>query len=316
MSSSSLRVRAFGKINLALYVLGKRADGFHEIATVMQAVDLCDTLTFARADSGLRFACTDSDLPTGDDNLVVRAVRLLEQETSRPLPLRIHLEKVIPVGAGMGGGSADAASTLWAVNHLYELGLEVEQLRSLGAVLGSDVPFFLTSGQALATGRGEVLTPLDLPIDYEVRIAFPGFPVRAAEAYAKAKTSLTNPLADCSFRRCSSPEKFWEWIRSHDNDLACGITAAYPAVARGIGAMRSLGARHAGMTGSGSAVFGLFARHEGGGNPASEWPLSGAWAVWSARPLKTGEDVLPAAGVVSPGGQTCGDHRGSNCVEE
>jgi 4-diphosphocytidyl-2-C-methyl-D-erythritol kinase len=311
-----LRVRAFGKINLALYVLGKRPDGYHEISTILQAVDLCDTLTFARAASGLSLTSTDPALPKAEDNLVVRALRLLEQNTKRSLPIEVHLEKVIPVGAGMGGGSADAACTLWAVNRLYGLGFNNERLRSIGAELGSDVPFFLTSGQALATGRGEVLTELDLPIDYEVRIAFPGILVRASEAYALAKSSLTNPLADCSFRRCPSPEEFWEWIGSHDNNLAAGITATYPAVARGIGAMRSLGARHAGMTGSGSAVFGLFARRETGEYPESEWPLSGAWAVWSARPLKTPGKVLPAAGVVSPGGQTCGDHRGSHCVEE
>ena len=315
MSGSPLRVRAFGKINLALYVLGKRPDGYHEIATIMQAVDLCDTLTFSAANSGLRFSSSDPTLPAGEENLVVKAVRLLEQHKGRPLPLEIHLEKIIPVGAGMGGGSADAACTLWAVNRLYDLGLDLDRMRSLAALLGSDCPFFLTSGQALATGRGELLTELDLPIDYEVRIAFPGFPVSASEAYGRTKTSLTNPLADCSFR-CPSPEEFWAWIGSHDNDLARGVTATYPVVARGIEAMRSLGARHAGMTGSGSAVYGLFTRHEEGENPDSSWPLSGAWAVWTARPLKTQGGGLPAAGVVSPGGPTCGDHRGSNCVEE
>lgn len=316
MSGDPLRVRAFGKINLALYVRGKRPDGFHEIATIMQAVDLCDTLTFAVANAGLRFSASDPALPTGDENLVVRAVRLLEQRMGRPLPLEIHLDKVIPVGAGMGGGSADAVCTLWAVNRLFDLGLDTERLRSLAALLGSDCPFFLTCGQALATGRGERLTELDLPIDYEVRIAFPGFPVSASEAYARTKTTLTNPLADCSFRPCPSPEEFWAWIGSHDNDLARGVTATYPVVARGIGAMRSLGARHAGMTGSGSAVFGLFTRQEAGAEPAWVWPLSGAWAVWSARPLRTQEGGLPAAGVVSSGGSTCGNHRGSNCIEE
>jgi 4-diphosphocytidyl-2-C-methyl-D-erythritol kinase len=316
VTNTPLCVRAFGKINLALYVLGKRPDGYHEISTVMQAVDLSDTLTFKRVASGLSFRSSDPALPSGEENLVVRAVRVLEQRMGRPFPLDIQLDKQIPVGAGMGGGSSDAACTLWAVNRLYDLGLDRDRLRSIAALLGSDVPFFLSSGQALATGRGEVLSELDLPTDYEVRIAFPGFPVSAAEAYARTKTSLTNPLADCSFRPRLSPEEFWAWIGSHDNDLACGVTATYPVVARGIGAMRSLGARHAGMTGSGSAVFGLFTRREAGGNPNSTWPLSGEWAVWSARPVKTQAGGLPAAGVVSPGGPTCGDHRGSNRVEE
>jgi 4-diphosphocytidyl-2-C-methyl-D-erythritol kinase len=313
---SALTVRAFAKINLALYVLGRRPDGFHEIATVLQAVDLADSLSFAPGGDGLTFTTTDSTLPTDEQNLVVRAARLLERETGRSLPVAIHLEKMVPVGAGLGGGSSDAAATLWALDRLFELGYDTGRLRQLGATLGSDVPFFLSSGQALATGRGERLKELDLPIEYGVTIAYPGLEIRAAEAYARTKTSLTNPLADCSFGRYPSPEEFWAWIGSHDNDLACGITATYPVVARGIEAMRSLGARHAGMTGSGSAVFGLFSSLDAAGEAERQWPLGNAWAVWSARPLKTPRSVLPAAGVVTPGGKTCGDHRGSNRVEE
>jgi 4-diphosphocytidyl-2-C-methyl-D-erythritol kinase len=313
---AQLTVRAYAKINLALYVLGKRADGYHEIATVLQAIDLADTLNFQACGEGLRFTTNDPTLPVDLRNLVVRAAREIEREAGRPLAVAIHLEKNVPVGAGLGGGSADAACTLWALDRLFGLGCDTARLRSLGALLGSDVPFFLSSGQALATGRGEALTELDLPVDYGVTIAYPKLEIRAAEAYALTKCSLTNPLADCSFRRCPGPEEFWAWIGSHHNDLACGITAAYPVVARGIEAMRSLGACHAGMTGSGSAVFGLFPSLDAAEQARRRWPLGSAWAVWSARPLKTPRTVLPAAGEVTPGGKTCGDHRGSNRVEE
>ena len=104
---------------------------------------------------------------------MAQAVRLLERECGRELPVSVRLEKRIPVGAGLGGGSSDAASTLWAVNHLFDLGIDSEALKTLAAELGSDVPFFLTAGQARAEGRGEALTELDWPLEYHVQIAFP-----------------------------------------------------------------------------------------------------------------------------------------------
>jgi len=201
----------------------------------------------------------------------------------------------------MGGGSADAATTLWALNRLYNLKLEVETLREAGAQIGSDVPFFLTSGQALAEGRGERIIELEFPTDYSVLLAFPGVFISAAEAYRRAKISLTNPLSDCKIHRRLAPEKFWGWVGSQKNDLAAGITAAYPVVARGIEAMSSLGARFAGMTGSGSAVFGLF---EGALTPKAwqRWPDLERWTIWPARPLRTTGSLLPAAGWVPSGG--------------
>ena len=297
----TISVPAYGKINLALYVLGKRPDGYHDISTLMQAVDTCDRLQFDSNATDLQFTCDDPELPVGDDNLVVKAIRLLEREVGRVLPMRVHLEKVLPVGAGMGGGSSDAASTLWGVNKLYNLNLHVERLRELAAELGSDVPFFLTSGQAIAEGRGDQLVEVDWPVDYHLLLGFPGVPVSAAEGYRRARISLTNPLSDCKIHRRLAPEKFWGWVGSQENDLAAGITASYPVVARGIEAMNSLGARYAGMTGSGSAVFGLF------DEPLAPtlWQTrltSQEWRVWPARPLRITGSLLPATGWVSPGG--------------
>jgi len=291
---SSLTVPAYAKINLALYVLGKRSDGYHDIATLIQAVDLKDTLTLDPEAERLTLACSDPHLPTDDGNLVCKAVRVLEHRVGRSLPVRIQLTKSIPVGAGLGGGSSDAASTLWGLNRLFDLGLTVAEMQELGAGIGSDIPFFLTSGQALAEGRGERLHEYSWPLDFEVAIAFPGIPISAREGYARARPRLTNPLPSGSLKRYLAPGRFWDWIRSQENDLAAGVCAAYPVVSSGVKAMHTLGAAFAGVTGSGSAVFGLFARSTSE-DVCTRWPAEGSWFVQTARPIRSHDLPLPAS---------------------
>ena len=149
-----LTVRAFAKLNLTLEVLGKREDGYHEVRSILQTISLADTLT-VETSQDLTFTCTDARL-AGEDNLVVKAARLLDPTRGAT----IHLEKAIPEAAGLGGGSADAAATLWALNTLWNLELPAWRLQEQAASLGSDVPFFLEGGTAVASGRGERLDPL------------------------------------------------------------------------------------------------------------------------------------------------------------
>ncbi len=151
-----LTLKAYAKLNLTLEVLGQRSDGYHEVASVMQTVSLADILTFRPA-AELTLTCSDRRLET-KKNSVLRAARLLDPQGTRGAA--IDVQKAIPVAAGLGGGSADAAATLWALNVLWGLGLRRERLLDLAAGLGADVPFFLDGGTAVATGRGEVLTPL------------------------------------------------------------------------------------------------------------------------------------------------------------
>lgn len=280
-----IEVAAHAKVNLALYVLGRRPDGYHNIATVLQLVSLHDTLTFDLDAAKYSFTCDHPSLGDSESNLVTKAVRALERATDRALPVAIHLNKVIPVGAGMGGGSADAAVTLRTLNDYLKLGLPPERLYRLASELGSDVPFFLTSGQALAEGRGERLTDLDWPTNYHVCIAFPGVVVSAREGYQRARITLTNPLGDYRIGRSLAPGQFGKWLESCANDLEPGISSRVPEVALGVGAMRSLGATHAAMTGSGSAVFGVFP------DPPPEdiserWQVAGRWQVFTARPVR------------------------------
>ena len=291
---STLTIPAYAKINLALYVLGKRSDGYHDIATLLQAIDLKDTLTLDPDADQLDLTCSDPRLPTDDSNLVCKAVRALEQRASRPLPVRIDLTKEIPVGAGLGGGSSDAAATLWGMNQLFDLGLNVAEMQEIGAGIGSDVPFFRTSGQALAEGRGERLQEFSWPVDFEVVIAFPGIPISAREGYSRVRPRLTNPIPSGSFNRYLAPGRFWAWIRSQENDLAAGVCAAYPVVSSGVKAMRTLGATLAGVTGSGSAVFGLFPRSTFA-DVRTRWPAEGSWLIRIARPIRSDDLPLPAS---------------------
>ena len=151
-------IHCYAKINLTLEILGKRADGYHEVRTVMQTVGLADRLEVSAA-ADLSFTCSDPALAT-PDNLVYRAARLLQADYGARAGAALRLEKRIPVAAGMGGGSSDAAATIVALNRLWNLQLSPTEQRRLAAALGSDVPFFLTGGTALATGRGERITPL------------------------------------------------------------------------------------------------------------------------------------------------------------
>ena len=152
-----LNLLAPAKVNLVLEVLGKRPDGYHEISSIMQSVSICDSLSFESA-KDLSLHCTMPELES--DNLVLKAARLLQQATDYHEGAKINLDKRIPPGTGLGGGSSDAATTLVALNHLWKLDLSFSQLLELAAKLGSDVPFFLYQGTALATGRGEEVTPL------------------------------------------------------------------------------------------------------------------------------------------------------------
>ncbi len=153
---TSLSLRAPAKINLSLIVFDRRPDNFHEIHTVMATVDFCDNISVSRSNKlGISLTCSGLETPSGPENLVYKAAQIISDATKTPLAVDIHLEKIIPSGAGLGGGSSDAAACLYGLNYLYNLDLSIEQLSELAAQLGSDVPFFLQGPVALCTGRGE-----------------------------------------------------------------------------------------------------------------------------------------------------------------
>ncbi|MBF0606873.1 MAG: 4-(cytidine 5'-diphospho)-2-C-methyl-D-erythritol kinase [Magnetococcales bacterium] len=257
-----LHYKAPAKINWFIYVTGKRDDGYHDLLSVMQRVSLYDELTVEPA--GAIEVVTGMDIPT-EDNLVFKAASLLRSHTGCKKGARIHLKKEIPTEAGLGGGSSDCACTLLALNSLWGLGLTTGQLMELGAMLGSDVPFFVGGACAFVSGRGEVVTPMQSTTPWDVLIIKPPFSVSTAWAYKKLRTftscaSLNHPNDHIGKRLCDALNNrdVNALIPLMRNDIQEAIQGDYPM----IGELRSYllehGAVAAMLSGSGSAVFGVF----------------------------------------------------------
>jgi 4-diphosphocytidyl-2-C-methyl-D-erythritol kinase len=195
-----MQFSAPAKINLSFRIKDRRADGFHEIETLMAPISLADRITIERAgdDGGIQFTCDDPSLPAGDDNLVVRASKLFRQRTNITSGITIALEKKIPHGAGLGGGSSDAASTLLGLNELFAAGLQQADLVQLAAQLGSDVPFFIVRSAAVCRGRGEIVEPTSLAAKMRLVLFKPDFAVPTPWAYGKWKESKKLPGVDYS----------------------------------------------------------------------------------------------------------------------
>jgi 4-diphosphocytidyl-2-C-methyl-D-erythritol kinase len=261
----NIRLRAFAKINLGLKIVARRPDGYHEIRTVFQTVGLHDSLriTLTRKRGETSVECDHPDIPKGEENLVYRAAEVWRVARGFKGGIAIQLEKGIPAGSGMGGASADAAATLAGLERLTGDRLGIATRMDLASRLGSDVPFFLWGGRALGIGRGEEVYPLpDLPRRYCL-IAFPGFSVSTAEAYRKTGRLVLGQLTERP--GTSRIGSFGEW--SHfplldwgpaENDFERFVFAKWPELARWKSQLIRAGAETASLTGSGSAVFGLF----------------------------------------------------------
>ncbi len=180
-----MQVVAPAKINLSLKTLGRRSDGFHEIETLIAPITLCDQLEISKSDSsnGVQFSCNDPSVPQCDDNLVVRAAKSFFAATKLKPAVCIELKKRIPHGAGLGGGSSDAASTLLALNELFETNLPREALSKIAETIGSDIPFFIFQSAAVCKGRGELVTSLKLRQSLSLLLLKPGFAVSTSWAY-------------------------------------------------------------------------------------------------------------------------------------
>lgn len=190
-----IEISAPAKTNLWLRVFGKREDGFHDLETRMVALSLADQLTLEAVTSTeeVFLSCNDARLETGEENLAIRAVRILEDHCDRQFGLRIHLEKRIPLAAGLGGGSSDAAAVLKGLNQLFQLGLAVDDLSALAAKLGSDVPFFVYDSPCDCRGRGEMISPVEMNEELPILLAKPAFGITAAWAYRNWENSIEIP---------------------------------------------------------------------------------------------------------------------------
>jgi 4-diphosphocytidyl-2-C-methyl-D-erythritol kinase len=190
-----MEVLAPAKINLSLRILNRRSDSFHEIETLIAPISLCDQIKIDKSDSGkgIEFHCDDPSVPTSDDNLVVRAANVFFAATKLKSAVSIELKKRIPHGAGLGGGSSDAASTLLALNELFETKLPPEALAKLAEPIGSDVPFFIFESVAICRGRGELVAPMRLPQVLSILLLKPDFVVPTGWAYSRWQDSVEIP---------------------------------------------------------------------------------------------------------------------------
>jgi 4-diphosphocytidyl-2-C-methyl-D-erythritol kinase len=241
-----LVVAAPAKVNLFLHVTGRRGDGYHEIESLMAPLDFGDTVSLALRDDGAIVRTRDVAGVAADDDLAIRAARALKRESACEQGVDLAIDKRIPQGGGLGGGSSDAASVLIALNALWRLRWPRERLARIGAALGADVPFFLGDGPAIARGIGERLTPVSLPPAW-IALIVPSVHVRTAEIFAAPELTRATPSA-----------KINVFSESYGrNDLQGVAAARYPEVAEALArlAARSNAAR---MTGSGACVFAPF----------------------------------------------------------
>jgi len=287
VSQEILSIPAFAKINWSLRVFGERDDGYHEIDTVLQTISLHDTITFERTDDKtIQLWCDDRSIPSDETNLVRRAGEALRQHYSIDYGVKIRLEKRIPNEAGLGGGSSDAAATLIALVFLWQIEIPADDLLEIAGNLGSDVPFFLHGGTARATGRGNVIEPLnDLPETY-VLIIKPNASIATAKAYrmlnrAALTTSDSKPIL---FRSQPSDSSVSFDLSALQNDFEPVVFQLEPEIERAKNALLKAGARAAMLSGSGSAVFGIFENQDAQERAIQAIELE---AGWRAFPCKT-----------------------------
>ncbi len=250
-----MRLRSWAKINLGLEIVRKRADGYHDIRTLFQSIDLADRIDIEpTADGRIRLEGDDPTVPWDETNLVHRAARLLRERTRTAAGAFIRVTKAVPAGKGLGGGSSNAALTLYGLDRLWSTGLEPEDLAGLALRLGSDVPYFLVGGLCLGESRGEALTPLPDFAPLPCVLAFPPFPILTSEIFAAVEPSLTSEAKDSKIMRFLETGDFGPL----ENALEHVILRRHPELEGLKRFFRDRGAKLSLVTGSGSAVVGLF----------------------------------------------------------
>jgi 4-diphosphocytidyl-2-C-methyl-D-erythritol kinase len=284
-----IRLLAPAKVNLTLRVLGRRTDGYHDIESLVQKISIYDRITLSdRDEPGIHLTCSDPSLSTGPDNLAHLAAQLImEGSPTQEKGISIHLDKTIPHGAGLGGGSSDAASVLMGLNTLWKLSRTREELAEFAQEIGSDVPLFLHPSPSLITGRGEKVEPSPILINATYVVVFPGFSVSTQWAYS-------------NFRLTKEPDKYTlsglyrtgkevlppdQWQNLLVNDLEEAVTTRHPEIGRCKEDLLRAGASASLMSGSGSTVFGLFEDRQTAEKAAAQLMEGGSRIAQIASPI-------------------------------
>ncbi len=253
------RIKAYAKINLGLDVVRRLENGYHEVKMVMQTVGIYDVLEFQRTEGGIVITTDSGELPTDENNLIYKAAKLMMEAYHIGEGVKIHLEKHIPIAAGMAGGSTDAAATLKGMNRLFDLGCTLKDLMELGVKIGADVPYCVMGGTALAEGIGEKLTPLAPAPDCYVLVAKPDINVSTKYVYEHldAQEIVKHPDID-GMVEAIAEESLQGILDRMENVLETVTVSAYPVIQTIKDRMKELGAINSLMSGSGPTVFGIF----------------------------------------------------------
>lgn len=271
-----MKILSPAKINLFLHVSGKRPDGYHDIVSLICCVSLYDVISFDFGGGITTVTCTDPEIPCDERNHALKAASLFLGKFRTNEGVRIHIEKNIPAGAGLGGGSSNAATVLSCLNRWFGNPFPVEEIMAMGLEIGADVPFFLYRKPALATGIGEKLKEYPLKLPYKILIVYPGFGVLTQEVYNNLNLRLTN---------CKNKLKKLIFVQEFHakllcNDLESVTVSKYPEINEAKEAILKQGAAGALMSGSGSSVFGLFLDNDSAINAGNVLSKNRRWRVF------------------------------------
>ncbi|MCP4705609.1 MAG: 4-(cytidine 5'-diphospho)-2-C-methyl-D-erythritol kinase [candidate division Zixibacteria bacterium] len=284
-----IEVKAPAKINLFLKILNKRKDGYHNIYSWFQAVSLYDYMTYevvAESKISLEHNGPDS-LPTDEKNLIVKTARLMFDTYNLDGGLKINLKKNIPISAGVGGGSSDSAATIYAIDKLFDLYLSETQKQQIGAKIGSDVPFFFSSGQAEVTGRGEALKNISMPLNYNIILIKPNLSISTADSYSGLKMDLTSSGESIKLVCYKDFREMISGLAEIENDFEKEHFKSFPILEKIKFALENAGADLVRMSGSGPTIYGLF-RNIPEGNDLKQI-IRSDWKYFIVRPI-----ILPA----------------------
>ncbi|MDD2852315.1 MAG: 4-(cytidine 5'-diphospho)-2-C-methyl-D-erythritol kinase [Desulfuromonadaceae bacterium] len=279
---NALTLYAPAKINYVLDVIRKRPDGYHDLRMIMQRINLCDEISLSVTEGeNISVACSDAGVPDGPENIAWRAARMLLDHVNLQSGVNIRITKRIPVAAGLGGGSSDAASVLLGVNQLLKLNVPMQKLLEIGQKLGADVPFFVFGKNARAEGIGEMLSPLDFMPKCWILLVNPGIPVSTAWVYRSLQLTsgrTLNKLPEFN-------ESIGQIVSILSNDLESVTIPAFPVIADIKALLLSLGAEGSMMSGSGPTVFGIFDNFAGAENARRELTKIADWFAVTVETL-------------------------------
>lgn len=282
-------LKAPAKINLFLKILNKRDDGYHNILSWFQTVSLYDRIAYAKTeDAGFNLQHDGPlFLPTDEKNLIIKTARLMFDSFNLKGGLKINLKKNIPISAGLGGGSSDSATTIYAINKLFRLSLSDKKKQEIGEQIGSDVPFFFSSGQAEVTGRGEIIKNIDLPLDYSLILIKPALSISTADSYSGLKMDLTSSAKSIKLFSYKDFREMISNLSEIENDFEKGHLKSFPILEKVKLALKNAGADFVRMSGSGPTIYGLFRNMPEGDDLKKV--IRNDWQYFVLRPI-----ILPA----------------------